>query len=176
MESCPSPSFSWSSSWECLPPRHPRHPCRSLKRRSERTFANVLFRVSRCWFSRRPGSCTFLLLWNALHFLLWLFLLFRVVFVFLWFLFLHLLSICETTLAKTAPWRHSRRANYFGFIFLEWNPALLWMAGLSSSDASSFFLLFSFLGLASFPFSFGSMEPFASSFFFFGFYIYISFS
>lgn len=44
------------------------------------------------------------------------------------------------------------------------------MAGLSSSDTSSLFLVFVFLGLASFPFSLASVEPFASSFFFFGFY------
>lgn len=46
----------------------------------------------------------------------------------------------------------------------------LWIAGLSSSDTSSLFLVFVFLGLASFPFSLASVVPFASSFFFFGFY------
>lgn len=44
------------------------------------------------------------------------------------------------------------------------------MAGLSSSDTSSLFFVFVFLGLASFPFSLASVVPFVSSFFFFGFY------
>lgn len=44
------------------------------------------------------------------------------------------------------------------------------MAGPSSSDTSSLFFVFVFLGLASFPFSLASVVPFASSFFFFGFY------
>lgn len=46
------------------------------------------------------------------------------------------------------------------------------MAGVSSSDTSSFFLVFVFLGLASFPFSLASVVPFVSSFFFFGFYVF----
>ena len=44
------------------------------------------------------------------------------------------------------------------------------MAGLSSSDTSSLFFVFVFLGLASFAFGLASVVPFVSSFFFFGFY------
>lgn len=46
----------------------------------------------------------------------------------------------------------------------------LWIAVLSSSDISSLFFVFGFLGLASFPFSLASVVPFVSSFFFFTFY------
>lgn len=109
-ESCPSLSFSWSSSWECLRPRHSRHPCRSLrKEKRAHVCEGVVMRFSELLLQTAWIS-TFLLLWSALHFLFGLFLFVWLIFVFLEFLFLHLLSICETTWAKAGPWRLSRHS------------------------------------------------------------------
>lgn len=109
-----------------------------------------------------PGH-TFLLLWNTFDFLFWLLLFSLFCLVFFSLLFLHLLSICYKTAARQCGQiRVLVKQNDFC------ETASLWTPSLSSFEVSSLFLVFVFLGLASFPFL-PSAVPFVSSFFFFGF-------